>query len=171
MTEAWIIDACRTPRGVGKAGKGALWEVHPQQLGATVLKAIAERNGIDTKEVGDVTATSGQRLGNLFLRVAKAVHQLAVALGLAFGQAATAAAGGHRAQSTIKSGSRKNERRGGGGGDSDGVGNKHESNKSGSERNGGFCNGGGDGDGVDNGNHDDSGLPHKVRRKVRLLRG
>ena len=54
MTEAWIIDACRTPRGVGKAGKGALWEVHPQQLGATVLKALAERNKIDTKEVGDV---------------------------------------------------------------------------------------------------------------------
>ena len=24
MSEAWIIDACRTPRGVGKAGKGAL---------------------------------------------------------------------------------------------------------------------------------------------------
>jgi small subunit ribosomal protein S25e len=23
MTEAWIIDACRTPRGIGKAGKGA----------------------------------------------------------------------------------------------------------------------------------------------------
>ena len=43
MTEAWIIDACRTPRGVGKAGKGALWEVHPQQLGATVLKALAEK--------------------------------------------------------------------------------------------------------------------------------
>ena len=38
------------------------------------------------------------------------------------------------------------------------------------KRNGGFCNGGGDGDGVDNGNHDDSGLPHKVRCKVRLLR-
>ena len=54
MTEAWIIDACRTPRGVGKAGKGALWEVHPQQLGATVLKAIAERNKIDTKDIGDV---------------------------------------------------------------------------------------------------------------------
>ena len=23
MTEAWIIDACRTPRGIGKPGKGA----------------------------------------------------------------------------------------------------------------------------------------------------
>ena len=28
MTEAWIIDACRTPRGIGKYGKGALAE-HP----------------------------------------------------------------------------------------------------------------------------------------------
>ena len=32
MSEAWIIDAARTPRGVGKQGKGALWEVHPQKL-------------------------------------------------------------------------------------------------------------------------------------------
>ena len=24
MNEAWIIDACRTPRGVGKFGKGNL---------------------------------------------------------------------------------------------------------------------------------------------------
>jgi hypothetical protein len=72
--------------------------------------------------------------------------------------AATAAAGGRRAQSTVKSGDRKNERRGGGDGDSDGVGNKQQSNKNGSEKNGGFCNGGGDGDGVDNGDHDDSSI-------------
>ena len=38
MNEAWIIDACRTPRGIGKPGKGALSGIHPQQLGATVLK-------------------------------------------------------------------------------------------------------------------------------------
>ena len=62
MTEAWIIDACRTPRGIGKYGKGALSEIHPQQLGATVLKAIAERNGINTAEVDDVIwGTSSQR--------------------------------------------------------------------------------------------------------------
>ena len=41
MTEAWIIDACRTPRGIGKYDKGALSKIHPQQLGATVLKALA----------------------------------------------------------------------------------------------------------------------------------
>jgi hypothetical protein len=40
-----IIDACRTPRGIGKQGKGALADMHPQHLAATVLKALAERNG------------------------------------------------------------------------------------------------------------------------------
>jgi len=61
MTEAWIIDACRTPRGIGKYGKGALSTLHPQQLGATVLRAIADRNRIDTAEVDDVIwSTSAQ---------------------------------------------------------------------------------------------------------------
>ncbi len=54
MTEAWIIDACRTPRGIGKVGKGALAELHPQVLGATVLRALAERNGLDTRDVDDI---------------------------------------------------------------------------------------------------------------------
>ena len=62
MNEAWIIDACRTPRGIGKKGKGALADQHPQHLGATVLKAIAERNDLDTAEVGDIIfGTSSQR--------------------------------------------------------------------------------------------------------------
>ena len=54
MTDALIIDACRTPRGVGKAGKGALSGIHPQQLGATVLRAIADRTGINTADVDDI---------------------------------------------------------------------------------------------------------------------
>ena len=54
MTDAWIIDACRTPRGIGKPGKGALADIHPQHLGATVLKALAERNKINTAEVDDI---------------------------------------------------------------------------------------------------------------------
>jgi acetyl-CoA C-acetyltransferase len=62
MSEAWIIDACRTPRGIGKKGKGALADQHPQHLGATVLKAIAERNDLNTAEVGDIIfGTSSQR--------------------------------------------------------------------------------------------------------------
>jgi acetyl-CoA C-acetyltransferase len=62
MVDALIIDACRTPRGIGKAGKGALSGIHPQQLGATVLRALADRTGIDTSDVDDIIwGTSSQR--------------------------------------------------------------------------------------------------------------
>jgi acetyl-CoA C-acetyltransferase len=62
MPEALIIDACRTPRGIGKVGKGALADMHPQQLAATVLKALAERNNLNTAEVDDILwGTSSQR--------------------------------------------------------------------------------------------------------------
>lgn len=62
MPEALIIDACRTPRGIGKVGKGALADFHPQHLAATVLKAIAERNQLKTEEVDDIIwGTSSQR--------------------------------------------------------------------------------------------------------------
>ena len=54
MSEAYILDACRTPRGIGKQGKGALAHLHPSYLGSTVLKAIAERNALDTREIDDV---------------------------------------------------------------------------------------------------------------------
>ena len=61
MPEALIIDACRTPRGIGKQGKGALAHLHPQHLGSTVLRALAERNGFDTADVDDVVwGTSAQ---------------------------------------------------------------------------------------------------------------
>ena len=61
MPDALIIDACRTPRGVGKPGKGALAHLHPQHLGSTVLRALAERTGIDTGDVDDVVwGTSSQ---------------------------------------------------------------------------------------------------------------
>lgn len=51
MTEAYIIDALRTPIG---RKKGALADVHPADLGAHVIKAIVERNDIDPGEVDDV---------------------------------------------------------------------------------------------------------------------
>ena len=61
MPEAWIIDAVRTPRGIGKVGKGSLADIHPQVLGATVLKALRERNNLDTADVDDVVwGTSSQ---------------------------------------------------------------------------------------------------------------
>lgn len=62
MPEAYIVDAVRTPRGVGKVGKGALAHLHPQQLAATVLRSLAERNNLDTSTVDDIIwSTSAQR--------------------------------------------------------------------------------------------------------------
>lgn len=52
--EAWIIDVVRTPRGIGKQGKGGLSHLHPQRLGAAVLGALQQRNGLATEEVDDV---------------------------------------------------------------------------------------------------------------------
>ncbi len=63
MSEAWIIDACRTPRGIGKVGKGALADIHPQQLGATVLAAIRDRNDVDTAKVDDVIFGTSMQVG------------------------------------------------------------------------------------------------------------
>src|ERR1700729_3712459 len=61
MPDALIIDACRTPRGIGKVDKGALAHLHPQPLGAAGLKAIAARNALDTKDVDDaIWGTSTQ---------------------------------------------------------------------------------------------------------------
>ena len=73
MTEALIIDACRTPRGIGKQGKGALADMHPQHLAATVLKALAERNNLKTAEVDDIiwgTSTQKGAQGNDMGRMA-----------------------------------------------------------------------------------------------------
>jgi acetyl-CoA C-acetyltransferase len=53
MSDVFIYDAVRTPRGKGKAD-GSLHEVTPLALGATVLKAIRDRNGLDTSLVEDV---------------------------------------------------------------------------------------------------------------------
>ena len=62
MPEAYNIDACRTPLGIGMFGLGALADHHPQHLGAAVLKALAERNHLNTAEVDDIVwGTSSQR--------------------------------------------------------------------------------------------------------------
>ena len=63
MAEAYIIDAARTPRGIGKAGKGALSEFHPSRLLAKVLEAIAERNDLDTSQIDDVVIGCSSQVG------------------------------------------------------------------------------------------------------------
>ena len=52
MAEAYIVEAVRTPGG--RARKGGLIEVHPADLGATVLNALVERAGIDPAAIEDV---------------------------------------------------------------------------------------------------------------------
>ncbi len=53
MTDAYIYDAVRTPRGKGRAD-GALHEVTSVRLSAEVLNALKARNGLDGHAVEDV---------------------------------------------------------------------------------------------------------------------
>ena len=51
MSEAFIVDAVRTP--VGRRG-GALSQIHPADLGAHALSALMDRTGVDPAAVEDV---------------------------------------------------------------------------------------------------------------------
>ncbi|WP_375453987.1 acetyl-CoA C-acetyltransferase [uncultured Methylobacterium sp.] len=53
MTEAFIYDHVRTPRGRGKPD-GSLHEVTALRLAETALRALKDRNGLDTKRIDDV---------------------------------------------------------------------------------------------------------------------
>src|SRR5258707_5061049 len=53
MTEAYIYDAVRTPRGNGRKD-GSLHEVTPVRLAVTALQAIRDRNNLDTHLVDEV---------------------------------------------------------------------------------------------------------------------
>ncbi len=68
MAECWIFDAVRTPRGKGKQG-GGLNSVAPIDLAATVLRALRDRNELDTSQVDDVVfgcvEPVGEQGGNL----------------------------------------------------------------------------------------------------------
>jgi acetyl-CoA C-acetyltransferase len=53
MSEAYVYDAVRTPRGRGKKD-GSLHEVPAVRLGAKVLESLRDRNGLDTASVDDI---------------------------------------------------------------------------------------------------------------------
>jgi acetyl-CoA C-acetyltransferase len=71
MTDAFILDAVRTPRGRGKAGKGALSGVHPQELLAQTLNHLATKSGIDPREVDDVIAGCVSQAGEQGANIAR----------------------------------------------------------------------------------------------------
>ena len=68
MTEAYIYDAVRSPRGKGRAD-GALHEVTSVALSAKILNAVKERNGLQGHAVEDViwgnVTQVGEQGGNL----------------------------------------------------------------------------------------------------------
>ena len=53
MSDAFIYDAVRTPRGRGNPS-GSLHEVPPIRLAAQVLSRLRDRNDLDTSEVDDI---------------------------------------------------------------------------------------------------------------------
>lgn len=62
MTEAYIYDALRTPRGKGRPD-GALHEVTSVALSAKVLNAVKERNHLDGAAVEDVIWGNATQVG------------------------------------------------------------------------------------------------------------
>ncbi|GDX27888.1 acetyl-CoA acetyltransferase [Actinomycetes bacterium] len=69
-TEAWIIDAVRSPRGKGKE-TGSLHPVHPQRILAQVLNALRDRNNLDTADVDDVVMGCGAGSGDHSMDIAR----------------------------------------------------------------------------------------------------
>lgn len=62
MAEAFIYDHVRSPRGKGRAD-GSLHEVTAVQMAAQVLRAVADRNDLDTKLLDDVVMGCAQPVG------------------------------------------------------------------------------------------------------------
>ena len=54
MRDAVIVEAVRTPVGIGKPGKGALSEMHPVDVSAAILREVINRAGIESHLVEDV---------------------------------------------------------------------------------------------------------------------
>jgi acetyl-CoA acetyltransferase len=68
MTQAFVFDCLRTPRGAGKAG-GALSGVPAAHLLAGLLRELAVRATLDTERVGEAiigcVTQAGDQAGNV----------------------------------------------------------------------------------------------------------
>ena len=71
MTEAFVYDTVRTPRGRGKKD-GSLHEVSTLSLATTALRAIKERNNLDTHLVDDVVLGCVDPVGEAGSDIARA---------------------------------------------------------------------------------------------------
>ena len=75
MTEAYIYDAVRSPRGKGKKD-GSLHEVTSVRMAANALNEIKDRNNLDTAEVEDVIMGCVMQVGEQSLNVGRNVDEI-----------------------------------------------------------------------------------------------
>jgi len=71
MNDAVIVEAVRTPVGIGKPGKGALSGVHPVDLSAHVIDALITRSGVDPQHINDVIWGCVSQVGEQSANVAR----------------------------------------------------------------------------------------------------
>src|SRR5580692_9093098 len=71
MRDVFILDAVRTPRGRGKAGKGALSGLHPQELLAQALNRLVKRSGLAAGDVEDVVIGCVSQVGEQGSNIAR----------------------------------------------------------------------------------------------------
>ena len=76
MTDAYIYDAVRTPRGKGRKD-GSLHEVTPVRLAVTALQAIRDRNKLDTQLVDDVVLGCVMPIGEQGADIARTASVMA----------------------------------------------------------------------------------------------
>ena len=69
--DAVIVQALRTPVGVGKPGKGGLSHTHPGDLGAHVLENLVARAGVDAGLVDDVIWGTVSQVGEQAFNAAR----------------------------------------------------------------------------------------------------
>ena len=70
MSEAYIIDAIRTPRGKGKK-EGSLYQVKPITLLTTLLNELKDRHQLDTSKVDDIVLGCVTPIGDQGANIAK----------------------------------------------------------------------------------------------------
>jgi len=71
MNDAVIVEAVRTPVGIGKPGKGALSAIHPVDLSAIAIDALVQRSGVDPEAIDDVIWGCVSQVGEQSANVAR----------------------------------------------------------------------------------------------------